>query len=166
MRYILFNLVVFCALAYLATGSGTDPRDWLAGLLPGQAAEVPAMPVPVSERRPVADAGRERPAAATADPAPVPPAAAVAPAPAPTPPAVAAAPAPVETAASLPSRLVPELREAAVPPGQESPSQAVIGTDVPTPPEAPAFMTRADRRRELDRLIQDMEGRFIDRLGN
>ena len=160
MRYLLFNLVVFAALAYLITGDGADPQSWfedrLQNLNPGA----------------WFDQRRDTPqtvAAPVATPAPAP---TIAPQIAPQPvdtiadkteavsPPVheAPIPAPVVAEAAPP---VAEPRDTAAPVAYEAP----VIAEAPTSTEQPAFMTRSERRRELNRLIQDMEGQFLDRLG-
>ena len=150
MRYLLFNLVVFAALAYLITGDGADPQSWfedrLQNLNPGawfeQQRDAPqnvATPAPTIAPQPV-DTIAEKTEAIS------------------TPVHEAPIPAPVVTEAVPP---VAEPRDTAAP-AYEAP----VIAEAPASTEQPAFMTRSERRRELNHLIQDMEGQFLDRLGN
>lgn len=161
MRYLLFNLVVFAALAYLITGDGADPQSWFEDKL--------------QNLNPGAWFGQQRDtpqtvATSVTTPAPAP---TIAPQIAPqpvdtiaektgaisTPPPVHEAPIPVVAEAAPP---VAEPRDTAAPVAYEAP----VIAEVPTLTEQPVFMTRPERRRELNRLIQDMEGQFLDRLGD
>ena len=142
MRYLLFNLVVFAALAYLITGDGADPQSWfedrLQNLNPGAWFE---------QRRDAPQTVATR----------------------------AIAPQPVDTIAEKTEAISPPVHEAPIPapPAAEPRDTAAPVTyeapaiaEAPTSTEQPAFMTRSERRRELNHLIQDMEGQFLDRLGN
>ena len=141
MRYLLFNLVVFVALAYLITGDGADPQSWfedrLQNLNPGAWFE---------QRR---DAPQN-----VATPA--------------------IAPQPVDTVAEKTEALPPPVHEAPIPapvvaeaaPPVAEPYEAPVIAEAPISTEQPVFMTRSERRRELNHLIQDMEGQFLDRLGD
>ena len=175
MRYLLFNLVVFAALAYLITGDGADPQSWFeekiqnldAGAWLEQRRDAPqtvATPVTTPVTTPA-------PAPALAPqiaPQPVDTIADKTEAVSPPPPVhEAPLPAPVAAEAAPP---VAEPRDTAAP----AAPAASVAYDAPVIAEAPAstqqteqpaFMTRPERRRELNRLIQDMEGQFLDRLG-
>ena len=150
MRYLLFNLVVFAALAYLITGDGADPQSWfedrLQNLDPGawfdQQRDAPQnVATPAITPQPV-DTIAEKTEATPVHEAPI--------------------PAPVVAEAAPP---VAEPRETAAPVAPVADEAPVIA-EAPTSTEQPAFMTRSERRRELNHLIQDMEGQFLDRLGN
>ena len=150
MRYLLFNLVVFAALAYLITGDGADPQSWFAdkmqNLNPGawfeQRHDAPqTVAAPVIAPQPVETIAEK------AETTPSPPPVDEAPIPAPV--AVEAAPPVTE-----PHDMAPVAYE------------APVIAEAPASTEQPVFMTRPERRRELNRLIQDMEGQFLDRLGN
>ncbi|GAB6051217.1 hypothetical protein JCM17960_00370 [Magnetospira thiophila] len=131
MRYLLFNLVVFAALAYLAVGNGTDPRAWLADVTAAppavERAEPIVEPLPSPKVEPVKQAAEPEPVVETPPPLP-----------------------PTQVVAQIPVHEVP-----------------IQQTEVPQAPvETATFMSPTERRRELARLIDDMEGRFLDRLGN
>ena len=156
MRYLLFNLVVFAALAYLITGDGADPQSWFEDKL--------------QNLDPGAWFGQQRDTPQTvAAPDPTP---AIAPQIAPQPvdtiaDKTEAAPPPVHEA-PIPAPVVAEAAPPAAEPRDTAPVvyEAPVIAEAPTSTEQPVFMTRPERRRELNRLIQDMEGQFLDRLGN
>lgn len=139
MRFVIFNLAVLVGLGYLLFGDPAKRPAWLA---PANV-EVPA------------------------------PLAAVAPAPVPD---VLPEPKPATQPEPVPEREVETVPVAAPPPPAPPPAPAAVVEDAaqtpllpvavvePKPEPVPVLMSPRERRRELDRLVDDMEGVFLDKL--
>jgi hypothetical protein len=181
MFNLAFNVLVLIALVYLVAG-GQPSREIRDGAvqaveaartlvpLPRQAADAPVSePVPV--KGPAAEAPRPMPKPPT--PPATPEAASdkpVVPAPAPvvTPPELPSAQEVAERAARPPVTVAATRPDAPIDPAVAR-RRAEVLADGPVPPATrqaskPAFMTPAERVRELQRLAEEMEIVFTDRL--
>lgn len=146
MRFLLFNLSVLAALAYLFNGGADLPLVKVAGKAAQPVhAEAKQAPKITPEKAPEAELDKpapnqtEKPLIDQPEAAP----------PIPEPKEVAARP--------VNSTPPPELVE----PSSQAPKRAPRAKAVVTHQSTPNFMSPAERRRELQRLAQDMEGFFF-----
>ncbi|MFP6733807.1 MAG: hypothetical protein VB959_08195 [Rhodospirillales bacterium] len=192
MKFLMFNVVVIGALAYLAIGPGGAGffKSHQAG--PAPLAAKPPVSKPVVSKDEIAAKAKEmydrvyakrmREAEkffsmvekeitedetniiAAADAKPVAPEIAPAPAPEPAPTSEPGQNAPVLTAAKeVKVVAVHKAPAAAAPVGT---GKAIVTAQKSVPAAAPKFMTPRQRARELNRLVRDMEIFFADKLTN